>query len=676
MKLIAILFTIAILVLAGLSEGLGQQASTSSSVLIPHLIRFSGVVKNSSGRPTTGINGITFGLYREQEGGAPLWVETQNVSLDGQGRYEVLLGSQHSEGVPLDLFSSGEAQWLGIHVQGQIAEQPRVLMVSVPYALKAADSDTVGGLPPSAFVLATPPSSASAPATVQPVPSVSSSQTSPSVAGSGTANFVPLWTPDGNTLGNSVMFQSGTGSGGKIGLNTTSPATTLDVKGAATVRGALVLPPTGTATSSTGRNSQPAKIAASSYSSTTNSALNQVFQWQAEPSGNNTGNPGGTLNLLFGSGSNAAVETGLRIGSNGQIAFANGQIFPGTGSVTSVGLSAPASDFSVGGSPVTSNGTLGLNWTVAPTSANAANAIVKRDGSGNFNANTITASTFSGANAAFTGGVNAGGIVGGSVTGLNPGAFTDAEQDDYVSAQIGGANIHNEYSYAQPGYATEALASAIVVPNTATKHQASAISGYAESQVNGNSGLGPNVVGGYFQARAATNGAAVWGINPLLTDTTGVSGHWMLNEYDIALYGNPSFLTFEIDTGSPWTGTVPSGVPFGFNCTTGAAWKILCLNPTGHTLPIGIAISRGSVTGSGIQLDGQCVSGACPSQAISMAGYDSSNAGHAMTIQTGFGVPSGNCNVGSIYSNTNPTSASTVLYVYYPTNKWNAVSVP
>jgi len=45
----------------------------------------------------------------------------------------------------------------------------------------------------------------------------------------------------------------------------------------------------------------------------------------------------------------------------------------------------------VTGSPVTNSGTLGLNWNVAPTSANTSNAIVKRDASGNFSATTITA---------------------------------------------------------------------------------------------------------------------------------------------------------------------------------------------------------------------------------------------------------------------------------------------
>jgi hypothetical protein len=61
------------------------------------------------------------------------------------------------------------------------------------------------------------------------------------------------------------------------------------------------------------------------------------------------------------------------------------------GTVTSVGLSAPSSDFTVTGSPVTTSGILGLNWNVAPSSSNNANAIVKRDASGNINVGSVTA---------------------------------------------------------------------------------------------------------------------------------------------------------------------------------------------------------------------------------------------------------------------------------------------
>ena len=41
------------------------------------------------------------------------------------------------------------------------AEKPRTLLMSVPYALKAADAETIGGLPPSAFVKAAAPGAAS-----------------------------------------------------------------------------------------------------------------------------------------------------------------------------------------------------------------------------------------------------------------------------------------------------------------------------------------------------------------------------------------------------------------------------------------------------------------------------------------------------------------------------------
>jgi hypothetical protein len=58
-----------------------------------------------------------------------------------------------------------------------------------------------------------------------------------------------------------------------------------------------------------------------------------------------------------------------------------------------VGLSAPSSDFTVSGSPITRSGTLGLSWTVAPTTNDTANAIVKRDGSGNIAVSTVSASS-------------------------------------------------------------------------------------------------------------------------------------------------------------------------------------------------------------------------------------------------------------------------------------------
>jgi len=128
---------------------------------VPRVIQFSGVLRDSAGQPLAGVQGVQFALYRDQEGGSPLWIESQNVAADEQGRFSVLLGAPTSGGVPVELFSSNESRWLGVQaIQSRdrdgavLPEQPRVLLVSVPYALKAADAETLGGLPASAFLLA------------------------------------------------------------------------------------------------------------------------------------------------------------------------------------------------------------------------------------------------------------------------------------------------------------------------------------------------------------------------------------------------------------------------------------------------------------------------------------------------------------------------------------------
>jgi hypothetical protein len=99
--------------------------------------------------------GITFSIYSDAVGGTALWQESQNVQIDQQGRYATLLGMMTSAGVPPELFSSGEARWLGVQSQAPgEPEQPRILLASVPYAVEAADAQTLGGFPPSAFLRA------------------------------------------------------------------------------------------------------------------------------------------------------------------------------------------------------------------------------------------------------------------------------------------------------------------------------------------------------------------------------------------------------------------------------------------------------------------------------------------------------------------------------------------
>jgi hypothetical protein len=378
-----------------------QEASSTTSTqtaAVPHLVRFTGGVKDANGQPKGGVAGVTFSLYKDDQGGVPLWIETQNVQLDSSGRYSVMLGATKADGVPADLFTSGEARWLGVQPAGQ-AEQTRVLLLSVPYALKAGDASTLGGLPPSAFVLAVPAisSGASSGSTISLPPASGAPPASSNVTTTGgTVNALPLFTTATN-IQSSAITQTGSGATAKIGVGTSAPAATLDVNGSVLVRGPLQLHSLGTARAASGYNSNPFLLTASSFNSNPAKAISENFQWQAEATGNNTSSASGTLNLLFGA-STTPTETGLKISSKGIFTFAVGQTFPGTGSgtVKSVGLTAPASDFTVSASPVTGTGTLNIAWTAAPTSTDTANTIVKRDGSGNFAGNTITAGILSG----------------------------------------------------------------------------------------------------------------------------------------------------------------------------------------------------------------------------------------------------------------------------------------
>jgi hypothetical protein len=389
-------FFLTALALVSTFAGAQQAEMAASSVVVPRLVNFSGKAGDVGGKIMTGTVGVTFALYKDQEGGSPLWLETQNVQADAKGNYNVQLGATKAEGLPLDLFSSGEARWLGVTVNGG-TEQSRVLLLSVPYALKAADAQTVGGLPPSAFVLANNLNHANAPAGTTMV-SETVDGVMQAVSGTGTTDFLPLWTNSSGALGNSVLFQSGAGTTAKIGINTTAPAVTLDVNGGENVHGVLNMPITGNATSSGGKNSQPLDLTASAFNSSSNAAVTQKFQWQTEPVGNNTASPSGALSLLFASGSAAPAETGLKINNKGQMTFASGQTFPiASGSVTDAMLqhasvTVKAGTDLTGGGTVSLGGTttLNLDTTKVPQLA-AANKFTNQN---TINVNTVCNASF------------------------------------------------------------------------------------------------------------------------------------------------------------------------------------------------------------------------------------------------------------------------------------------
>jgi hypothetical protein len=216
-----------------------QTQSAAAVTAVPRLVRFAASFHSPANQPA-GPVGATFAIYGQQEGGTPLWTEDRNVELDANGNYTVLLGSTSNEGVPLELFTAGEARWLQVkfYVPGEV-DLPRVLLVSVPYALKAGDADTLGGKPASAYALAgsstlvQPEGTSSVVQPARPVAAMAvetTAATVPAIASTGTANYIAEFTDAAGDVGNSVIYQNGT----SVGINTTTTLDVLDVAGSIT----------------------------------------------------------------------------------------------------------------------------------------------------------------------------------------------------------------------------------------------------------------------------------------------------------------------------------------------------------------------------------------------------------------------------------------------------------
>jgi hypothetical protein len=138
----------------GLMGALPITAAAQTSSVAPTLIPLSGELRTPDGQPRTGNVILALSLYEGRTETTPRWIEHQTVTLDAAGRYSVNFGATRDEGLPADLFA-GEAgtRWVGVAVENE-AEQPRVALISVPYAAKAASADMLSGKSLTDFVLA------------------------------------------------------------------------------------------------------------------------------------------------------------------------------------------------------------------------------------------------------------------------------------------------------------------------------------------------------------------------------------------------------------------------------------------------------------------------------------------------------------------------------------------
>ena len=189
------------------------------SVSVPRIVNLTGEFRPADGGQPASVETVTVGIYAGEKGGVPLWQETQSVAIDSLGFYTVLLGTTERDGVPLHVFGSGEGLWLDIQwARAGEAPSARTRLASVPFALKAADAETLGGFPASAFQLAWASGGQIDAANARAGAAGPAVGAVPKVVNPGTTNYVAKYVTAAD-VGNSALYEVG----GFLGVNTTAP---------------------------------------------------------------------------------------------------------------------------------------------------------------------------------------------------------------------------------------------------------------------------------------------------------------------------------------------------------------------------------------------------------------------------------------------------------------------
>src|SRR5690606_26602642 len=114
-------------------------ATEASAQSTPMLVHYDGRLQDGT-TPAHGTYTITFRLYTQASGGNAIWSETHAVDVS-DGLFSVDLGS--SESLTAEMLDGLDQLYLGLQVGGVGEMQPRLLVSSTFFALRAAMADGV-----------------------------------------------------------------------------------------------------------------------------------------------------------------------------------------------------------------------------------------------------------------------------------------------------------------------------------------------------------------------------------------------------------------------------------------------------------------------------------------------------------------------------------------------------
>lgn len=126
----------------GLAALLAPLAADATPLVLAH----QGRLVDAGGVPLEGAFQLHLSLYDQASGGSPVWTETDNANLEG-GYFSTLLGD--GTPLPLSAFAEGDL-YLGVAVDDAPELSPRLLLASVPTALRAHTATHLDGPVPYA----------------------------------------------------------------------------------------------------------------------------------------------------------------------------------------------------------------------------------------------------------------------------------------------------------------------------------------------------------------------------------------------------------------------------------------------------------------------------------------------------------------------------------------------